>query len=106
MVIETKAFSHCCARTQAATLTLLAYYDFACDYVANNNANFVEIATYLRDTDVSGNLTEIYGAVFVPRSSTKPWLGREVSYGVLVAAMISSYAFSYCCIAECVSVIT
>ena len=35
MVIERKHFSHRCARTQAATLTWLAYYDFICVYVAN-----------------------------------------------------------------------
>ena len=45
--LRESVFSHRCARTQAATLTWLAYYDFTCVYVTKY-ANFVEIATYVR----------------------------------------------------------
>ena len=75
--------THRCARTQAATLTWLAYYDFTSVYVANmqtclksllafvhsdaNNA-FSQSPQYIcvhqhgdRNTDVSGMCTEIHG---------------------------------------------
>lgn len=78
MVIKGKCFSHHCARSQAATLTWLVYYDFTCVYITKN-ADFAEIAICVRpqrcenafsqshqhddrNTDISGKLTEIYGA--------------------------------------------
>ena len=78
-VIERNRFSHRCARTQAATLTRLAYYDFTCAYVANTQTSLKLLLAFVhsdvknafsqspqyyagdRNTDVSGKLTEIYG---------------------------------------------
>ena len=79
-LIERKRLSHRCARTQAATLTWLAYYDFTCVYVVNMQTWLKSLIAFVhsdvknafsqspqysvhqhgdRDTDVSGKLTEI-----------------------------------------------
>ena len=47
-MIERKRFSHhCCARTQAATLTWLAYYDFTCVYVVNMQTTLKSLLAFV-----------------------------------------------------------
>ena len=48
-VIERKRFSHCCAQTQAATLTWLAYYDFTCVYVANTQTSLKSLLAFVHN---------------------------------------------------------
>ena len=88
--------SHRCARMQAATLTItwLAYYDFACVYVANMQTSLKSLLAFVHErcekrflpinaihlctphgysnTDVFGKLTEINGAASCTYSSSLP----------------------------------